>query len=161
MLLFPFPSPIHESEKWKWITQSCPTPSDPMDCSLPGSSVHGIFQIRVLEWVAIACSVGYSTLLLNPLLQLFTSWDDSSMCLSSRTSKRTGDAGTWLCLSSSGRPSVWLFTTALCKVNEREPTRALYLRWIPTNICINRISYLYSTLQFTSCQTLNCHTKSR
>ena len=33
--------------------QSCPTPSDPMDCSLPGSSVHGIFQARVLEWGAI------------------------------------------------------------------------------------------------------------
>ena len=37
-------------------TQSCPTPSDPMDCSLPGSSIHGIFQARVLEWVAIAFS---------------------------------------------------------------------------------------------------------
>ena len=34
------------------VTQSCPTPSDPMDCSLPGSSVHGICQARVLEWVA-------------------------------------------------------------------------------------------------------------
>ena len=38
------------------ITQSCPTLSDPMDCSLPGSSVHGIFQARVLEWCAIAFS---------------------------------------------------------------------------------------------------------
>ena len=36
--------------------QSCPTLCDPMDCSLPGSSVHGIFQTRVLEWVAIAFS---------------------------------------------------------------------------------------------------------
>ena len=36
------------------VTQSYPTLSDPMDCSLPGSSVHGIFQARVLEWVAIA-----------------------------------------------------------------------------------------------------------
>ena len=36
------------------VVQSCPTPSDPMDCSLPGSSVHGIFQARVLEWGAIA-----------------------------------------------------------------------------------------------------------
>ena len=32
--------------------QSCPTPCDPMDCSLPGSSVHGIFLARILEWVA-------------------------------------------------------------------------------------------------------------
>ena len=38
------------------VTQSCPTLSDPMDCSLPGSFVHGIFQARVLEWVAIAFS---------------------------------------------------------------------------------------------------------
>ena len=38
------------------VIQSCPTLSDPMDCSLPGSSVHGIFQARVLEWVAIAFS---------------------------------------------------------------------------------------------------------
>ena len=38
------------------VTQSCPTHRDPMDCSLPGSSVHGIFQAGVLEWVAIAFS---------------------------------------------------------------------------------------------------------
>ena len=37
----PFPSSMHESEKWSQVAQSCPTPSDPMDCSLPGSSVHG------------------------------------------------------------------------------------------------------------------------
>ena len=39
------------------VAQSCPTLSDPMDCSLPGSSVHGIFQAGVLEWGAIAFSV--------------------------------------------------------------------------------------------------------
>jgi len=38
------------------VAQSCPTLSDPMDCSLPGSSVHGIFQARVLEWGVIAFS---------------------------------------------------------------------------------------------------------
>ena len=38
------------------VAQSCPTLSDPMDCSLPGSSVHGIFQAGVLEWGAIAFS---------------------------------------------------------------------------------------------------------
>ena len=36
------------------VAQSCPTLSDPVDCSLPGSSIHGIFQARVLEWGAIA-----------------------------------------------------------------------------------------------------------
>ena len=48
----PFPSPMRESE----VTQSCPTLSVPMDGSPPGSSVHGIFQARVLEWDAIAFS---------------------------------------------------------------------------------------------------------
>ena len=38
------------------VAQLCPTVSDPMDCSPPGSSVHGIFQARVLEWGAIAFS---------------------------------------------------------------------------------------------------------
>ena len=38
------------------VTQSCTTLSNPMDCSLPGSSIHGIFQARVLEWVAFALS---------------------------------------------------------------------------------------------------------
>ena len=45
-----------ESESESEVAQSCPTLSDPMDYSLPGSSVHGIFQARVLEWVAIAFS---------------------------------------------------------------------------------------------------------
>ena len=55
----PFPSPMHESEKWKWSHSVVPDPQWPMDCSLPGSSVHGIFQARVLEWGAIAFSVGH------------------------------------------------------------------------------------------------------
>ena len=38
------------------VAQSCPTLRDPMDCSLPGSSIYGIFQARVLEWGAIAFS---------------------------------------------------------------------------------------------------------
>ena len=48
----PFPSPMRESE----VAQSYPTLSNRMDYSLPGSFVHGIFQARVLEWVAIAFS---------------------------------------------------------------------------------------------------------
>ena len=102
-----FPSPMHESEKWKWsrsvvsdpqrphglqptrlphpwdspgkstgvgchfllqcmkvksgseVAQSCPTLSDSIDCSLPGSSVHGIFRARILEWVAIVFSIAF------------------------------------------------------------------------------------------------------
>ena len=50
----------------------CPTLCDPMDYSLPGSSVHGIFQARVLEWVAIAFSV-------FPSIQVFS--NDSVLCI--------------------------------------------------------------------------------
>ena len=42
------------------VAQSCPTLSDPMDYSLPGSSVHGIFQTRVLEWSAIAFCIDFA-----------------------------------------------------------------------------------------------------
>ena len=54
------------------IAQSCLTLSDPMNCSLPGSSIHGIFQARVLEWGAIACldfmldSNSLKTIVANP-----------------------------------------------------------------------------------------------
>ena len=44
------------------VAESCPTLSDPMDCSLLGSSVHRIFQARVLEWGAIAFSVIHTSL---------------------------------------------------------------------------------------------------
>ena len=43
------------------VAQSCLTLSNPMDCSLPGSSVHEIFQAKVLEWGAIAFSLGYNS----------------------------------------------------------------------------------------------------
>ena len=52
--------------------QSCPTLSDPVDCSLPGSSIHRIFQARVLEWGAIAFSDSLSTL--HQLLQISSSF---------------------------------------------------------------------------------------
>ena len=52
----PLPSPIHEVKSESEVAQSCLTLSKPMDCSLPGSSVHGIFQARVLEWGSIAFS---------------------------------------------------------------------------------------------------------
>ena len=50
------PSGLKESESE--VTQSCPSLCDPTDCSLPGSSICGIFQARVLEWVAISFSRG-------------------------------------------------------------------------------------------------------
>ena len=48
------------SHQFSSVAQSCPTLCDPMDCSLQGSSIHGIFQARVQEWVAISFSRGSS-----------------------------------------------------------------------------------------------------
>ena len=62
-------SGIWSKNKVKWVSevsQSCPTLCDPMDCSLPGSSLHGILQARVLEWVAIAFSRGSSRPRIEP-----------------------------------------------------------------------------------------------
>ena len=52
------------------VTQSCPTLRDPMDCTLPASSIHGVFQARVLEWGAIAFS-GYTLYLTIMFWTLF------------------------------------------------------------------------------------------
>ena len=62
------------------VTQSCPTLCNPVDCSLPGSSIHGIFQARVLEWVAIPFSRGSSrsrdrTQVSRIVGRHFTVWD--------------------------------------------------------------------------------------
>ena len=51
---------VNESESESEVAQLCLTLCDPMDCSLPGSSVHGIFQARILEWIAISFSSGSS-----------------------------------------------------------------------------------------------------
>ena len=53
------------------VAQSCPTPRNTIDCSPPGSSVHGIFQARVLEWVAIAQTDKVSPYVLGPFSLYF------------------------------------------------------------------------------------------
>ena len=57
------------------VSQSCPTLSDPMDCSLLGSSAHGIFQAKVLDWVAIAFSV---TIIEEPYFQILEGFSGGS-----------------------------------------------------------------------------------
>src|SRR5574341_1456735 len=52
------------------VTQSCPTPSDPMHCRLPGSSVHGIFQARVLEIMLLDCNYTAATMIRTLLMLL-------------------------------------------------------------------------------------------
>ena len=60
LTLVPSGKLMSESESESEVAQSCPTLCDPMDCSLSGSSVHGIFQARMLEWIAISFSRGSS-----------------------------------------------------------------------------------------------------
>ena len=99
------------------VAQSCLTLRDPMDCSLPGSSAHGILQVRVLEWGAIAFSVRatprqfmHSPVLLTSLLCLHPS------CL-----ERWGDVG--------GGNRIWLRTELYCLI----ATASLKLSWIITS----------------------------
>ena len=101
----PFPSPMRESE----VAQSCPTLSDPMDCSPPGSSVHGIFQARVLEWGAIAFSVwlltpclvhGFSCLLPRNRLELALTL--TSQWASSWWEPGTGQEAEFVCHRRTG-----------------------------------------------------------
>ena len=54
------------------VAQSCLTPCNPMDCSLPGSSVLGIFQARILEWVAISFSGDLPDPGIKPILQAYS-----------------------------------------------------------------------------------------
>ena len=80
------------------VAQSCPTLSDPMDCSLPGSSVHGIFQPRVLEWDAIAFSAGSceGTVLVDSILR-----NNPKNCSSQVTDRETEVQGDkWTCWES-------------------------------------------------------------
>ena len=72
------------------VSQSCPTLSDPMDCSLPGSSVHGIFQASVLEWIAIAFSTMeyYSATKRNEKIPFAATWLDLEMIIPSEVSQK-------------------------------------------------------------------------
>ena len=96
------------------VAQSCPTLSDPMDCSLPGSSVHGIFQARVLEWGAIAFSGEYLESYTNthkPVNSCLPSYqldDNSTLQIRDRKHHHLGCRH---CLGRSARPmrlSAWL-----------------------------------------------------
>ena len=72
------------------VTQSCPTLRDPMDCSLPGSSVQGIFQASVLEWIAIAFSTMeyYSATKRNEKIPFAATWLELEMIIPSEVSQK-------------------------------------------------------------------------
>ena len=85
-------------------TQSCPTLSDPMDCSLTGSSVHGIFQARVLEWGAIAFSD--KARYLDPFLPMHLHgwkirdiYQDKAGFGNSRIGWKRGGRSSWFCFT--------------------------------------------------------------
>ena len=75
------------------VAQSCPTLSDPMDCRLPGSSVHGIFQARVLEWGAIYLYIKLSFLKLgvyNKINETSTCFSNAQLLTSGVNEENTG-----------------------------------------------------------------------
>ena len=87
-------------ESEREVSQSCPTPSNPMDCSLAGSSVHGIFQARVLEWGAIAfsdkmcyCKLIFISLYLSSQVKEFNGSSDSAIRGKSITPKWINELG--------------------------------------------------------------------
>ena len=69
------------------VAQSCPTLRDPMDSGLPGSSVHGIFQARVLEWGAIAFSEQkhYLAISKNEIMLFAATWVDLELSQKEKT----------------------------------------------------------------------------
>ena len=91
------------------VTQSCPTLSDPMDCSPPGSSIHGVFQARVLEWGAIAFS--YILLKLH-FRRLIIKLHPMNSALASTRDKSLSDQLDSYCQFSKGRQrlrgALWL-----------------------------------------------------
>ena len=112
----PLPSPMHESEKWKW-SHSVVSLSDPMDCSLPGSSVHGIFPGR-------STGVGCHSLLLHPKL-----------CLRDSSGYVCREAEFWLQLCCPVgvliSPLVYM---GVCAENIDEQTAALWLTTITEQV---------------------------
>ena len=87
-------SPLGNRVWYDMHVQSCPTLCDPMNCSPPGSSIHGIFQARILEWVAISYSRGSSqtrdqthiswvSCIGRQILYHCATWDSNIICNSS------------------------------------------------------------------------------
>ena len=131
------------------VTQSCLTPSDPMDCSPPGSSVHGIFQARALEWGAIAFSITTCCLSLKPMSHIlrlcFTKHLTSDFVVLSDKSSILGLKKT----------DIYVFTSCLCylKVWINCHSAGLWWLWLTFNPCAQSLSHdwLLATPQTVAC----------
>ena len=106
------------------VSQSCPTLCNPIDCSLPGSSVHGISQARILEWAAISFSRG--SFLPRDWIHIscisggfFTNWATREACSSSWLSQM---------IRKVGLETLWTFWP-LCYWNKQEGSRLLNLEY--------------------------------
>ena len=94
------------------VLQSCPTLSNPMDCSPPGSSAHGIFQARILEQVDISSSTGSSGPGREPVSSMCLALQVGSLPLNSKTKKKFSVSQTKCCLCHSQNPS-WLYEVTI------------------------------------------------
>ena len=88
------------------VAQSCPTLREPMDCSLPGSSIHGIFQARVLEWGAISFSVPSLS-----FCQRKGIWSPLDISVKGKVD--------WLCLRHLSRPEVHYIAWRISQVSHK------------------------------------------
>ena len=114
------------------VTQSCPTLSDPTDCSLPGSSVHGIFQARVLEWGAIAFSDLWHYLY-NARYRIFKTLQNTILFLVSQFSRSV--------VSDSLRPHESQHTRPPCP----SPTPGVHSNSCPSNGDATQLSHPLSS----------------
>ena len=134
--LLSFPNSLAYWVKWSDVAQLYPTLCDPLDCSLPGSSVHGIFQAIVLEWIAISFSRGSSqprdrTRVSRIVDRRFTVWATIECSTLTASSFRIWN-------SSTGIPSppLALFIVMLSKAHLTSHSKMSGSRWVITSIGI-------------------------
>ena len=117
------------------VTQSCPTLSDPMDCSLPGSSVHGIFQARVLEWGAIAYGLFFDVQ--EVLQRSACKWSEHPYCSTCVDSVVVNSAV--LCISSSQSNAPIPLSESESEVTQSCPTLCHSMGGSPTDSLVHGI----------------------
>ena len=144
------------------IAQSCLTLYDPMDCSLPGSSVHGILQSRILEWVAMSSSRGSSqprdqTQVSCIAGRFFTIWATRKSWSWPTGSQIPGPGGDRYVSThiSVSRIVTWLFLTIsgwACNLHMNQGISKISIHYFPSSFCCMKKIILESML-FTTCWT--------